>query len=91
MRALYAVTFLLLLTATPAMVLADDRCADATPVLHVRNGHRYYELPLCNLHGERQAPYVFTLGGRSAVDASRPEVPPSNTSQVIDAVRRAPF
>jgi hypothetical protein len=47
--------------------------------------------PAIPVSGRPQQPYAFALGGRSAVDGSRPEPAAHFVAPVVTAVRRAPF
>lgn len=82
------------LMAIGASAQADDSSSSpppAAPVLRIVNGRRFYELPGEVVHGQRQQPWVFTLGGRSAVDYTAAGTSHSDASRVVDAVRHAPF
>ena len=73
---------------------ADDSSSSPPPaaaVLRIVHGRRYYELPGEVLHGERQQPWVFTLGGRSPVDYTAATTSRNDASRVVEAVRHAPF
>lgn len=77
-----------------ASASADDSSSSpppATTVLRIVHGRRYYELPVEVVHGERQQPWVFTLGGRSGVDYTAAPTSHTDASRVVEAVRHAPF
>lgn len=89
-----ACSLALSLVIAAASAHADPTGSDppsAAPVLRIVNGRRVWVLPETHIHGERQAPYVFDVPGRSATVYAPTDAPRSDANRVVEAVRRAPF
>lgn len=88
--------FVVAVTLASTSVAFGDNCSspspsDAPPVLRIVNGRRVWIIPPTCIPGERQAPYVFTLPGRSSLGYTPTQTTRSDAARVVDAVRHAPF